>query len=312
MRAIQYSLYGDCDVIKVVENVPEPLPQKDQVLVDIHAAGINPIDYKVRSGYFKEMMPLQFPVIPGGDFSGIVKKIGDGVSAFKPGDQVYGFAFVLAGGSGSFAQAALSNVNNTALKPKNADYMQAAALPLTGASALQGLEDHLQLKKGQKILIHGGAGGIGSLAIQMAKLKGAYVATTVSEKNIRFAKELGADLIIDHQHQLFEAIVKDYDAVFDTVGGDISNKSILVLKKGGILVSMMGQPDKDEAKKHGITVIGQMTATDTKHLNRLTGLFESGKIRVSIDKVFSLEQAKDAFKYAEQGHPREKVVLKIK
>jgi alcohol dehydrogenase len=280
--------------------------------IKCHAASINPIDYKVRSGYLKEMMPLQFPVIPGGDFSGIVKKIGDGVSAFKPGDQVYGFAFVLAGGSGSFAESALSNVNNTALKPPNADYLQAAALPLTGASALQGLEDHLQLKKGQKILIQGGAGGIGSLAIQRAKLKGAYIATTVNEKNIRFVKELGADLIIDYKNQPYEAILKDYDAVFDTVGGDTSNKLILVLKKGGILVSMIGQPDKDEAKKHEITAIGQMTATDTKHLNRLSELFESGKIRAYIDRVFSMEQAKEAFKYAELGHPRGKVVLKIK
>jgi alcohol dehydrogenase len=312
MRAIQYSLYGDGEVIKVVENVPEPLPQKDQVLVDVHAASINPIDYKVRSGYFKGMTPLHFPVVPGGDFSGIVKKVGDGVLAFKPGDQVYGFAIVLAGGSGSFAEAAVSNANNTALKPKNADFLQAAALPLTGTSALQGLEDHLRLKNGQKILIHGGAGGIGSIAIQLAKLKGAYVATTVSEKNISFVKELGADLIIDRQHQLFETIVKDYDAVFDTVGGDISTTSILVLKKGGILVSMVGQPDKAIAEKHGVTVIGQMTATDAKHLNRLSELFESGKIRVFTDKVFSLEQAKDAFKHAEQGHPRGKVVLKIK
>jgi len=170
----------------------------------------------------------------------------------------------------------------------------------------------MQLAAGQKILIHGGAGGIGHLAIQLAKSIGAYVATTVGTDNATFAKELGADEVIDYKKQKFEEMLHDFDAVYDMVGGETTNKSFLVLKKGGILVSMLGQPSEELAKRNGVTVIGQNTKTQTKNLSRVAGLVDGGKMKVNIDKVFPLTEVKEAFTYQKINSPRGKVVIKIK
>lgn len=310
MKAAQYTKYGGPEVIEINKNTSRPSSSKDQVLVEVHAASINPIDYKVREGYFKSM-PIQFPVTIGGNFSGIVTELGEGVTEFKTGDEVYGQALVLNGGSGSLAELAASNVANTALKPKNTNHIEAASLPLVGVSAIQALEEHIKLKSNQKILIHGGAGGIGTMAIQLAKHLGAYVATTVSGDDKEYAEGLGADVAIDYKSEKFEDIVKDYDAVFDNVGGETTERSFKVLKKGGIIVSMVGEPNQELAKQHDVVAIGQMTNSDTNHLVRLTELVEKNIIKPQVDKVFPLEQAQEAFEYAETGHPRGKVVVKI-
>lgn len=312
MKAVQISAYGDRSVLKVNTNSPKPSLKQGQILVENEAAGINPVDWKFRAGYLQKMAPVSLPVILGGDFAGTVIEIGEGVSAFKIGDEVYGQAIILNGGSGSFAQFVAANCTNTARKPKSSTFEQAAALPLAGVSALTALEDHMKLKRGQKMLIHGGAGGIGSLAIQIAKAKGAYVATTVAARDVDFVKELGADEVIDYKTQQFEKILKGFDAAFDTVGGEITNKSFQVLKKGGILVSMTGQPDQENAQTYGVFAIGQGTNTDTAHLTRLTELVDSGKVNVIIDRVFQLKEVQKAFAYQETGHPRGKVVLRIK
>lgn len=312
MKAVQINSYGGTEVLEINDNVPMPQPSKGQVLVENHAASINPIDWKIRAGYLKEMMPLSFPVILGGDFAGRVVELGEGITEFKVGDKVYGSAIVLNGGSGSFAQVLAANIANLAHKPKNIDFIEAAALPLVGASAIQALEDHIKLHKGQKILIHGGAGGIGHISIQLAKALGAVVVTTVSTKDMDFVKNLGADQVIDYSAQPFEQIVKDIDSVFDTVGGQTSDKSFQVLKRGGMIVSMIGQPNLVLAEKYGITAIGQNTNTNTEHLNRLAELVMSRKIKVHVDKIFPLQKAQEAFKHLEEGHPRGKVVLKIK
>lgn len=312
MKAVQISQYGGNEVLEINENVSKPTPSKNQVLVEVYAASINPVDWKIREGYLKGMAPLEFPIVLGGDFAGRVIELGEAVSDFKKGDEAYGSAIVLNGGSGSFAEFLVANTSNTARKPTSVNFEEASALPLVGASAIQALEDHIKLKSKQKILIHGGAGGIGHIAIQLAKAIGAYVATTVSTPDIEFVKQLTADLVIDYKSQNFEDVVKDFDAVYDTVGGSVTEKSFIVLKKGGILVSMLGLPNQELAEKYGVTPIGQNTQTNTKHLKRVAELVYSGKIKVNVDKVFSLEQAKEAFVYQEEVRPRGKVVLHIK
>ncbi len=312
MKAVQINRYGGADVLQINENAPTPSPVKGQVLVEVYTASINPFDWKVRAGYLKDMMPLQFPATLGGDFAGKVIELGEDTSDFQKGDEVYGSANVFGGGSGAFAQFAAANIANTSLKPKSVSFEEAAALPLVGASTIQALEEHIKLQSGKKILIHGGAGGIGHVAIQLAKTLGAYVATTVGLDDKEFAKDLGADEVIDYKNQAFEDLLKDYDAVFDTVGGETTDRSFQVLKKGGVIVSMLGQPNLELAKEHNVNAIGQGTNIDTKHLSRLAELVDGGKIKVRVNKVFTLEQVKEAFDHQEKESPRGKVVLKVK
>lgn len=311
MKAAQYNSYGGPEVIEI-NNVREPVLGKGQALVEVYAASINPIDWKVRNGYFKEQMPLKFPVTIGGNFSGIVKKIADGVVEFKIGDEVYGQALVLNGGSGAIAEMVASNVVNTAYKPKTVNHIAAASLPLVGVSALQALEQHINLQSGQKILINGGSGGIGSIAIQLAKSIGAYVAATVSTEHIDFVKKLGADEVIDYKKENVAEKPHDFDAVFDTAGGESQDNAMKVLKKGGVIVSMTGAPDPRLTEEYGIKAIGQNTNTNLENLTRLAGLVDQGVIKPQVDKVFPLEQTKEAFKYQETSHPKGKVVISIK
>lgn len=311
MKAAQYNSYGAPDVIEINSNAPVPSLKEGQVLVEVRAASINPFDYKVRRGYVKDTMPLTFPVTIGGDLSGVLKEVAPGVSEFAAGDEVFGQALVVGGGSGSLAELAAAKTKNIAKKPKNLSFPEAASLALVGCSAVQALEDHIHLQKGQKILINGGAGGIGSIAIQLAKYLDAYVITTVSTKDIEFVKQLGADEVIDYKIQQFETVVKDLDTVFDTVGGETFEKSYGVLKKGGILVSMAGQPDENKANELGITVIGQSTHTTTEHLNRVRELAESNAIKPQIEKIFPLIDTRAAYEYLETAHPKGKVVVNI-
>ena len=312
MKAVRYSNYGGIDALNVVTNADKPAVGEGQVFVEVEAASINPIDYKVRLGYMKDFVPLKFPATIGGDFAGVVKEIRGGNAEFKVGDKVFGNAIVLNGGSGSFAEFLSANIANTAHAPGTIEFFTAAALPLAGASAVQAIEDAIKLKKGQRILIHGGAGGIGSISIQLAKSIGAEVATTVSERDIPFVKDLGADTIINYHKQEFDKDLKDFDAVLDLVGGDTTTKSFTALRKSGILVSLAGRPDEALAKKTGITAMGQMTTTDTKHLDRVAVLVDDGVISIPVDKVFTIDQAREAFTHAERNHPRGKVLLTMK
>jgi NADPH:quinone reductase-like Zn-dependent oxidoreductase len=312
MKAIQINKYGGPEVLEINPNAVEPIVNSGQVLVEVHSASINPFDFIVVAGFMEKMMPLKFPATMGGDFSGIVKEIADDVGEFKVGDQVYGQAIIFNGGSGSFAEKLVSNSKNMALKPKNINFIEAASLPLVGSSAIQALEDSIKLTTGNKILIHGGAGGIGSIAVQIAKSIGAYIGVTVSEKDKQFVKELGADEIIDYKNQAFEEVLKDYDAVFDTIGGETTNRSFKVLKRGGILASMKGQPNPELASQYGVIGIAINAQTNRQHLERLTQLVESGVVKPQVDKVFDLDQTKEAFIYKKDFHPKGKVVIKIK
>lgn len=311
MKAVQIKEYGSRDVIEVIEDVPVPQLKEGQVLIEVYAASINPFDVKVRDGATKAYAPLTFPTTLGGDFSGVVSEVGEGITAYKKGDEVFGTAIVLSGGSGAFAKYASAKITSIAHKPSKASFEQAAALPLVGSSAVQALEEHIQLSANQKILIHGGAGGIGHIAIQIAKAIGAYVITTVSSGDVEFVKSLGVDEVIDYKNEKFEEKISNIDAVFDTIGGETLDRSLKVLRKGGVLVSMLEKPHEELLKKYDITAIGQATKTNTAHLTRVKELVDAGKIAVHIDKVFSLDQVKDAFAYQEDVHPKGKVILKI-
>ena len=312
MKAAQINKYGGREVVEINKNAPEPALSRGHLLVEVHAAGVNPVDWKIREGYMKQVLPLQFPVTLGGDFSGVIEDVGEGFPGFKKGDEVYGQASITRGGSGSFAEFTSADAKATAYKPKSTSHVEAAALPLTGVSAWQALVDHIGLSSGKKILIHGGAGGIGSIAIQIARYLGVYVPTTVSARDIPSVKELGADEAIDYKNQSFDEMLHDYDAVYDTVGGEMYVKSFKVLKRGGIIVSMLEQPRSDLMERYGVNAIGQLTKVTSERLSKLAELVDKSVIRVYIDRIFPLEQAGEALEYQQKGHPRGKVVLKIK
>jgi alcohol dehydrogenase len=317
MKSVQIQRYGSSDVMEINQHTPEPNVSAGKVLVIIKSASINPIDWKIREGYMQQMIPLQFPSILGMDFSGVIKELGEEMSVssdFKQGDEIYGQAGVTKGGSGAFAEFALANAQSIAYKPKRLNHVQAAALPLVGVSAWQALVENMGLSNDQKILIHGGAGGIGSIAIQLAKNLGAYVATTVNMDDKQFVESLGADEVIDYKTQAFEDLIHDFDAVYDTIGGETYSRSFKVLKKGcgGIIVSMLEQPNAELMEHYGVKAISQFTQVNKERLTKLAQwVDQNNNIKVNVEKTFSLDEAAQALDYLKEIHPRGKVVLAI-
>jgi NADPH:quinone reductase-like Zn-dependent oxidoreductase len=315
MKAAQIRSYGDSEVVEIKQSASSPNdPSEGKVLVSVKAAGVNPSDWKLREGFFKQMVPLQFPATLGMDFSGVIEKVGVGVASdLKQGDEVYGQSGVFAGGSGAFAEMALANADKIAHKPKTLSHAQAAGLPLVGVSAWQALVETIGLSKGQKILIHGGAGGIGSIAIQLAKHLGAYVATTASTNDIQFVKEeLGADEAIDYKTQTFEDVLShDFDAVFDTVGGETYTRSFKVLKRGGggIIVSMLEQPVQELMDQFGVKAVFLFSQANRERLTKLAEWVDQNNIRVNVERTFPLDEARIALDYQRDVHPRGKIVL---
>ena len=311
MKSAQINKYGRSEVIEINQSTSEPTVSSGKVLVIIKAAGVNPVDWKIREGLFQQMITLQFPSTLGMDFSGVIKQVGEGVSPsdFKQGDEVYGQAGVISGGSGAFAEMALANTESIAHKPKRLSHAEAAGLPLVGVSAWKALVENIGLSKGQKILIHGGARGIGSIAIQLAKNLDVYVATTVSANDKQFVQELGADVVMDYKTQTFEDLLHDYDAVFDTVGGETYRRSFKVIKKGGVIVSMLEQPDSELMSQYSVKAIFQFTQADRERLTKLAQWVDENNIRVNVEKTFSLNEVGDALDYQKDVHPRGKVVL---
>ena len=293
-------------------DVDLPEPKEGQMLVEVRAASINPFDWKLRAGYLHQMMPVVFPVTAAGDFSGVVGGIGKGVDDSWIGKDVFGTAHVVFGGSGSLAEYVVANAANVASKPTGVDYREAASLVLTGVSAVQALEETIALTKGQKILIAGGAGGVGSLAIQYAKHLGATVATTVRRSNFDFAKQLGADIVIDYEHQKVEHVIRDYDAVLDLVGGEAYITYLKVLKPGGIIDSLAAISDGGLASQYGVRSAFQVAQVTTKSLQHLASLVDSGVIKPKIDKEFTLEETREAFSHLEGKHPKGKVIVSMK
>jgi alcohol dehydrogenase len=316
MKSIQIRGYGGNDVVEVKKTASVPNISSGKVLVNVKASGVNPVDWKIREGYMQQLIQLQFPSTLGMDFSGVVEQIGevngDAPVDFKQGDEVYGQASISSGGSGAFAELAMANKDSIAHKPKTLNHIEAAGLPLVGVSAWQALVENIRLSKDQKILIHGGAGGIGSIAVQLAKHLGAYVATTVSTNNKQFVQELGADQIVDYKKENFEDILQDYDAVFDTVGGETNKRSFRVLKKGGgIIVSTLEQPNTELMSQYGIKAVFLFSQVNKQRLTELAQWVDENNIKVNIAKTFPLDEASNALDYQKGGHPRGKVVLTV-
>ncbi|MFL6487972.1 MAG: NADP-dependent oxidoreductase [Nitrososphaera sp.] len=319
MKSAQIKRYGDSEVLEINPNAPSLHgPSESMVLVTVKAAGVNPSDWKLREGFFKQMAPLQFPATLGMDFSGVIEKVGERVSSstsisdLKQGDEVYGQAGAFAGGSGAFAEMALANADKIARKPQTLTHEQAAGLPLVGVSAWQALVEIMGLSKGKRILIHGGAGGIGSISIQLAKHLGAYVATTVSTNDVQFVKEeLGADEAIDYKTQTFENVLPhDFDAVFDTVGGETYTRSFKVLKRGdGVLVSMLEQPVQELMDQFGVKALFLFSQANGERLTKLAEWVDQNNIRVNVERTFPLDEARAALDYQRDVHPRGKIVL---
>lgn len=313
MKAAIINKYDGPDVIEIVD-MEKPKPEPGQVLIKVYASSINPFDIAVIKGFVAKMTDSKLPMIIGLDVAGVVAEVGQGVDNFVVGNKIYGSAAVLAGGTGAFAEFSAIPTKNLAKMPNNLDFNQSAAIVLTGVSAVQALVEHVKLQSGQKVLIHGGAGGIGTIAIQIAKVIGAYVATTATGEGINYVRKLGADYVIDYKNPPaggFEEVISDYDAVFDTVGGEVFEKSFKVLKKGGVIVSMVAKDEKKLAEQHGVTAISQFTQVNTERLNVLADFIENKGVKVHIDKVFSFDRIRDAFEHQEKGGILGKIVIEI-
>ncbi len=299
MKAAQINEYGSADAVTIA-SIDTPTPGEGQVQVEVHAASLNPFDTMVRAGFVAAMIPA-LPVTLGGDISGVVAAVGDGVSDFAVGDEVYGSANAVSGASGALAEYAVTASGQLGKKPQGIDFETAAASVLVGVSALQAIDEHLKLKAGQKILIQGGGGGIGSLAIQLAKHRGAYVATTVSGADVDYVKSLGADQVINYETEDFTALLSDFDAIFDTTTGEGLEASLRVLRAGGVAVSMIASVEPSVAEAHKVSVVSQGTQVTTERLKVLGELLEQKVLIPRIAQIFSLEDIKQAFEARENG-----------
>lgn len=290
-----------------ITEIDKPALKNDSVLIKVHAASLNPIDNVLRSGALKESMPLSFPFVMGFDVSGEIVEIGEHVHQFKVGDAV--FARPKQEDAGAMAQYARVGASEIALKPTNLTHTKAASIPLAGLTAWQALVTKGKLQKGEKVLIHAGSGGVGTLAIQIAKHLGACVATTVSKGNMDLVKSLGADQVIDYKNQVFEDQVSDLDLVFDMIGGDTLKRSFSTLKKGGRMVSIKGEDSDGFAHKHGVHFESLWMNPDGAMLAELAALIEQGAIRPVIDSIYPMQDAAAAYEHLAGGHAVGKIVV---
>jgi NADPH:quinone reductase-like Zn-dependent oxidoreductase len=317
-----------------IGDVPEPLPGAHDVLIEVQAASVNVLDSKIRSGEFKLILPYSFPLVLGNDCAGVVIAVGAAVKGFKPGDAVY--ARVPEQRIGTFAERIAVEQNAVALKPANLSMEQAAGIPLVALTAWQALVDIARLQKGQKVLIHAGSGGVGTIAIQLAKHLGAVVATTTSTANVEWVKALGADVVIDYKQQHFEQELRDYDVVLNSLGTDVLENSLKVLKPGGQLISISGPPTAEFAKAQGLawplrqvmrllslSIRRKARKQDVRYsflfmrangaqLQEITTLIEAGEISPVLDRTFAFESTGEALNYVEQGRAKGKVIVRIK
>jgi len=333
MKAFIIDRYGSNDVVRACE-MPDPELRDDDVMIQIHAASVNPLDLKIRDGKMKLILPYRLPLILGNDLAGVVVRVGSRVRRFKSGDEVY--ARTDTNRIGAFAEIISIKEDTVANKPRELTMEEAASIPLVGLTAWQVLVERANLKRGQKVLIHAGSGGVGTFAIQLAKHLGAIVATTTSTANLDWVKRLGADIVIDYKKEDFENILHDYDVVLATLGGETLEKSLRVLKPGGKLISLIGPPDSDFAKDIGLTwilrlamrLLSYRTRKSAKRhhvsysflfmrpsgdqLREIGSLIDSGIIRPVVDRVFPFESTKEAMAYVEKGGAKGKVIVKVR
>ncbi|MBY5435579.1 NADP-dependent oxidoreductase [Rhizobium leguminosarum] len=333
MKAFLIDRYKKGGALRLGQS-PEPQLRENDVMVDIHAASVNPLDAKIRDGEFKLILPYRLPLVLGNDVAGVVVRVGANVRQFKPGDAVY--ARPGKDRIGTFAEYIAIDAADIALKPANLSMEEAASIPLVALTAWQALVERAKLQKGQRVLIHAGSGGVGTIAIQLAKHLGAHVATTVSTANIDLVKSLGADVVVDYKKDDFEKVLKGYDVVLNSLGKDTLEKSLAVLKPGGKLISISGPPDPDFARENGFGWLLQqvmrflsfgirrkskrrgigysflfMTANGAQ-LGKITSLIEAGAIRPVIDRAFQFEKTNEALDYVETGRVKGKVVIAVK
>ncbi len=307
MKAIRFHEYGGFEVLKY-EDIPRPEPQPGEVLIQVRAASVNPFDLALREGWLASMIPLQLPAIVGVDVAGIVMATGEGVTDFSIGQDVYGF---MSRYSGAYAEYAAVAIETIAPQPQTLDYVQAASVPLAATAAWQALFEVGGLKEGQKVLVHGGAGGVGTFAVQLAKLKGAHVLATTVGQNVEYVQKLGADEVIDYNITPFETVAQAVDVVLDLVGGETQQRSWGVLKAGGILVTLVEPPSQEDAAKYGVRAAFMGAQPSSALLKELADLLDRGQIKPHVDKVFPLEQARQAQELKRNSHIQGKIVLKI-
>lgn len=307
MKAVRIHRYGGPEVL-VYEDAPRPKPSRGEVLIRVHAAGVNPVDWKTREGYLRQGHP-SLPLIPGRDVSGVVENAGPRVASIKRGDEVYSLADFSR--DGAYAKYIVVGESEVALKPKSIDHIHAAAIPLAALTAWQSLFDAAQLRSGQSVLIHGAAGGVGSFAVQLAKWRKAHVIGTASGRNQQFMRELGADETVDYQTTRFENAVHDVNVVFDTIGGDTQKRSWKVLKKSGILVSIVAPPSAEEAAAHGVRQAYVFVQPNVAQLAELAKLADAWKLTPVVEAVLTLSEARRAHELSQTGHTRGKIVLRV-
>jgi len=332
MKGFVIDRYGSNDGVRYAD-LPEPVPAAGEVLVRIHAASINPIDFKTREGKVKAILPYTLPFVFGSDLAGVVEKLGPGCKTFKVGDEVYGRPGKMR--IGSFAEAIAISEEDIAPKPTSIDMVAAASLPLAGLTAWQAFVERAKLRPGQKVLVHAGSGGVGSLAVQIASHLGALVATTTSTPNVEWVTALGADFVVDYRRQDFTKLVRDYDVVLDTLGGEALRKSVGVLRPGGKIISISGPPDPAFAKELGVGFLlslamrlmslgirlrAMQRGVDYQfffmhpsgaQLRELAKLVDAGKLKPVVDRVLPFSQLKAALDYVETGRAKGKVVIRM-
>ena len=307
---MKVALFQDYAAPVEIAEIPKPTLKDDSVLIEVHAASLNPIDNILRAGYMKDFLPLTFPHVMGYDVSGDVVEVGKNVQSVKVGDAV--FARPNQDDAGAIAEFARVKENELAIIPVNLSYTDAASVPLAGLTAWQALVTKGNLKEGDKVLIHAGSGGVGTYAIQIAKHLGAYVATTTSAKNAELVESLGADLVIDYKAKKIENELSEYDLVVDMLGGETMANSFKVLKKGGTLISIKGQDTDGLAEKYGIRFEAFFMSPDGNMLAELGALISDGIVKPVIDSVFPMEQAPAAYDRLATGHTVGKIVVTIK
>jgi NADPH:quinone reductase-like Zn-dependent oxidoreductase len=306
MKAVVIHAYGGPEVLKL-EDVPRPVPKENEVLVRVIAAGVNPVDVLIREGTYAKFFGTTLPLIPGYDIAGIVEKTGAKITKLKVGDPVY--AYVLSGGG--YAEYAVATEGEASAKPKSLTYVESAAVPLAALTAWQALIDTARLRAGQTVLIHGGSGGVGSMAIQIAKARGAKVIATASTPNQDLLKQLGADVTIDYTKTKFEDAAKNVDVVLDSVGKDTLARSYGVVKKGGFIATLVAEPDQAELDKHGIHGAPISVKPNADELAEVTKLVEAKKLKAVVSQVLPLTEAVKAQQQAATHHTRGKIVLKV-
>lgn len=308
MKAAIINQYGHADEL-IYTDVHEPEVGAHDILIEIKATSVNPLDWKIREGYAQQILTYEFPLILGWDAAGVIKKIGSHVTKFTVGDEVYTSPDVKR--NGTYAEYVAVDERYVAKKPERLSFEEAASIPLVGITSWQSLVDSAKVSEGDRVLIHAGAGGVGSFAIQLAKALGCWVATTTSGKNVDFLKQLGADLVINYEEEQFVDILSPVDVVFDTMGGEIQEQSYDVLKRGGRLVSIVDVPDEQTAKKYGVKVFFVSNDQEGDKLAKISELLDSGDIRPIVGKVMNLSEIQEAHRLSETKHMRGKIVLKV-